>query len=176
MVDNAPSAAAMQLRTTNLMDGFESSEDKGREQATMINSPDKENDFKGRKSDNDSVTSGDDSITWEKETMKIMKTFAEATALEEVKAEETVEDAPVREIDEWEFLAENGDDEALVNLAPPPQPFETRRVVFKTTNLKSLTAIVSVLKASGYGTKQVIFNRLRDLPTVDKISDEEFEY
>ncbi len=33
-----------------------------------------------------------------------------------------------------------------------------------------------VLKASGYGAKQVIFNRLRDLPIVDKISDEEFKY
>ena len=33
-----------------------------------------------------------------------------------------------------------------------------------------------ILGASGYGTKQAIFNRLRDLPTVDKISDKEFEY
>jgi hypothetical protein len=57
----------------------------------------------------------------------------------------TQEVAPVREIVEWEFLAENGDNEALMNLAPPPQPFETRRVVFKTTNLKSLKAIVLVL-------------------------------
>ena len=159
------------------MDGFESSEDEEGVGATTINSPDKEYNFRGRKSDDDSVASGDNSITWEKETMKIMKNFAEATALEEVKAEETVqEDAPVREIVEWECLAENGDDEALMNLAPPPQPFETRRVVFKTTILKSLKAIALVLKASGYGTKQVIFNRLRDLPTVDKISDEEFEY
>ena len=69
------------------------------------------------------------------------------------------------------ILAGNGDDEALMNLAPPPQPFETRRVVFKTNNLKSLKAIALVLKALGYGTKLV-----RDLPTVDKISHEEFEY
>jgi hypothetical protein len=167
----------MQIRTTKPMDGFESSEDEEGVGATTINSPDKEYDFRGRKSDDDSVASGDNSITWEKETMKIMKNFAEATALEEAKAEETVqEDAPVREIVEWDCLAENGDDEALMNLAPPPQPFETRRVVFKTTILKSLKAIALVLKASGYGTKQAIFNRLRDLPTVDKISDKEFEY
>jgi hypothetical protein len=55
MVDDAPSAADMQLRTTNPMDGFESSEDEGREQGTTINSPDKEYDFKGRKSNDDSV-------------------------------------------------------------------------------------------------------------------------
>jgi hypothetical protein len=86
----------MQLRTTNPMDGFESSEDEEGVGAITINSPDKEYDFRGRKCDDDSVASGDDSITWEKETMKIMKTFAEATALEEAKAEETVqEDAPV---------------------------------------------------------------------------------
>ncbi len=104
---------------------------------------------------------GDDSIMWEKETMKIMKTFAKATALEESEAEAVAqEDAPVREIVEWEFLAGNGDDEALMNSAPPPQPFETRRVVFKTTNLKLLKVIVLVLKAPGYGTKQAICNRL----------------
>jgi hypothetical protein len=61
-VDDAPSAATMQLRTTNPMDGFESSEDEGREQATTINSPDKEYDFEGRKSDDDSVALGDDSV------------------------------------------------------------------------------------------------------------------
>jgi hypothetical protein len=89
----------MQIRTTNPMDVFELSEDEEGVGATTINSPDKEYDFRRRKSDDDSVASGDDSIMWEKETMKIMKTFAEATALEEAKAEETVqEDAPVREI------------------------------------------------------------------------------
>ena len=48
------------------MDGFESSVIPP---ATTINSPDKEYNFKGKKSDDDSVASGDDSITWEKEMM-----------------------------------------------------------------------------------------------------------
>jgi hypothetical protein len=106
-------------------------------------------------------------------------TFAEATALEESEAESAAqEDAPVREILEWEYLAEKGTSEEALGSppTPPPQQFKTRRVVFKTTKLKLLKAIALELNASGYGTKQVIFNRLQDLPTVKKISDDEFKY
>jgi hypothetical protein len=88
-----------------------------------INSPDKEYNFKGRKSDDDSITLGDDSIMWENETMKIMQTFAEATTLEEAKAEAVAqEDAPVREILEWEFLAEKGDSNKALGILPAPPP------------------------------------------------------
>ena len=175
-----PSAAATQIRTMNPMEGFESSESEDDVGGAAVNSPDKEYNFQGRKSDDDSVASGDDSIAWERETMKIMATFADATALEERKMEAAAqEDAPaVREIGEYdfEFLAEGGFD--AENLPPPPvQQYESRRVEFKTTNVKSLKAIALVLNVSGYGTKRAIFERCRDSPTgVEKISDDEFEY
>ncbi len=176
-----PSAVATQIRTMNPMDGFESSDSEDDVGGATVNSPDKEYNFKGRKSDDDSVASGDDSITWERETMKIMATFADATALEEGKMEAAAqEDAPaVREIGEYdfEFLADGGFD--AENPPPPPvQQYESRRVEFKTTNVKSLKAIALVLNVSGGGTKRAIFERCCDSPTtgVEKISDDEFEY
>ncbi len=55
--------------------------------------------------------------------MKIMQTFAEATTLEEAKAEAVAqEDAPVREILEWEFLAEKGDSNKALGILPAPPP------------------------------------------------------
>ncbi len=42
------------------MDGFELSESKDDVGGVTVNSPDKEYNFKGRKSDDDSVASGDD--------------------------------------------------------------------------------------------------------------------
>ncbi len=143
------------------MDGFDSSESRDdRGGATAVNSPDKEYNFMGRKSDDDSVASGDDSIAWERETMKIMATFADATALEEGKMEAAAQEdaAPVREIGEYdfEFLADGGFD--AENPAPPPeQQYESRRVEFKASNLKLLKAIALVLSVSGTGTKRVIF-------------------
>jgi hypothetical protein len=175
-----PSAAVTQIRTMNPMDGFESSESEDDVGGAAVNSPDKEYNFKGRKSDDDSVALGDDLITWERETMKIMATFADATALEEGKMEAGAqEDAPaVREIGEYdfEFLADGGFD--AENPPPPPvQQYKSRRVEFKTTNVKSLKAIALVLNVSGYGTKRAIFERCCDSPTgVEKISDDEFEY
>jgi hypothetical protein len=177
-----PSAAATQIRTINPMDGFDSSEseDDGGGATTAVNSPDKEYNFMGRKSDDDSVASGDDSIAWERETMKIMATFADATALEEGKMEAAAQEdaAPVREIGKYdfEFLADGGFD--AENPAPPPeQQYKSRRVEFKASNLKLLKAIALVLSVSGTGTKRVIFNRCRDSPTgVEKISDDVFEY
>ena len=40
--------------------------------------------------------------------------------------------------------------------------------MFKTTKLKLLKASALELNASGYGMKELIFNRLQDLPTVKK--------
>jgi hypothetical protein len=159
------------------MDGFESSEDEG----GAATSPDKEYDFLGKKSDEDSVASGDDSIGWEAEANRVMNAFEQMGVALDAKEEAALqEDAAVPEMEEWELIAEGSADAGVAHPADAPpqvQPFEIRKVVFKTTVLKSLKAIAFVLKASGNnGTKRVIFDRLRDLPAVQKISDDEFHY
>ena len=146
-----------------------------------MNSPDKEYDFLGKKSDEDSVASGDDSIGWEAEAIRVMNSFEQMGVALDAKEEAALqEDAAVPEMEEWELIAEGGEDAGVAHPADaPPQvrPFEIRKVVFKTTVLKLLKAIAFVLKASGNnGTKRAIFDRLRDLPAVQKISDNDFHY
>ena len=176
---NPPAAATARISNINPMDGFESSDDEG---GATLNSPDKEYNFMGNKSDEDSVASGDDSTGWEDEAMRVMHFFEQkGIALDAEEEAALQKDAAIREIYEWELIAGGEDDEeGLANptdAAPPnAQPFEIRKVVFKATVLKSLKAIALVLKTSQYGTKQVLFNRLRDLPAVQKISDDEFHY
>ena len=96
--------------------------------------------------------------------MRVMHSFEQmGIALDAEEEAALQEDAAIREIYEWELIAGGEDDEGLANptdAAPPnAQPFEIRKVVFKTTVLKSLKAIALVLQTSQYGTKQVIFNR-----------------
>ena len=88
-----------------------------------MNSPDKEYNFMGKKSDEDSVASGDDSIGWEEEAMRVMHSFEQmGTALDAQEEATLQEDAAIREIDEWELIAGGGDDEGVANptdAAPP---------------------------------------------------------
>jgi len=48
--------------------------------------------------------------------------------------------------------------------------------VLQTTNMKTLKAIAIMLKLSPHGTKQLLFNRIRDSSDVMKVSDDEFKY
>ncbi len=61
-------------------------------------------DFTMCKSDDNSVESGDDSIAWEKEEDRVLHAFAIQVESEDT-LEDALEDAPVKELDEWELIA-----------------------------------------------------------------------
>ncbi len=64
-------------------------------------------DFTMRKSDDDSVASGDDSIAWGKEEDRVLHAFVIRVEAEDA-LEDALEDAPVKELDKWELIAEGG--------------------------------------------------------------------
>ena len=74
-----------------------------------------------RKSDDDSVASGDDSIAWEKEEDRVLHAFAIQVEAEEA-LEDAFEDAPVKELDEWELIAKGGGEGTADEVAAPPPP------------------------------------------------------
>ena len=132
-------------------------------------------DFTLRKSDDDSVASGDDSIAWEKEEDRVLHAFAIQVEAEDA-LEDALEDAPVKELEEWELIAEGMEGTADKIAAPPPVDFETRTFHLKTTNVKLLKAISLLLNLAVNGKKEVLFNRIRDFPHAIRVSDEEFQY
>jgi hypothetical protein len=128
------------------------------------------------KSGDDSVASGDDSIAWEKEEDRVMHSFANRLEAEN-RLEEAIEDDLVRELEEWELIAGEGEEGTADEVAAPTQEFETRTIQLKKTNVKSLKAIAIMLNLAGNGKKEVLFNRIRDSPhAIRVINDQEFEY
>jgi hypothetical protein len=77
-------------------------------------------DFNMCKSGDDSVASGDDSITWEKEEDRVMHAFANQLEAEN-RVVEAFEDAPVRELEEWELIAGEGEEGTADEVAAPPK-------------------------------------------------------
>jgi hypothetical protein len=77
-------------------------------------------DFNVRKSGDDFVASGDDSIAWEKEEDRVMHSFANRLEAEN-RVEEAFEDAPVRELEKWELIAGEGQEGTADEVAPPPK-------------------------------------------------------
>jgi hypothetical protein len=75
-------------------------------------------DFTMQKSDDNSVASGDDSIAWEKEEDRVLHVFAIPAEAEDA-LENALEDAPVKELEEWELIAEGGEGTAHEVAAPP---------------------------------------------------------
>jgi len=133
-------------------------------------------DFNVRKSGDDSIASGDDSITWEKEEDRVMHSFANRLEAEN-RLEEAFEDDLVRELEEWELIAGVREEGIADEVAAPTQEFETRTVQLKKMNVKSLKAIASMLNLAGNGKKEVLFNRIRDSPyAIRVVNDQEFEY
>jgi len=134
-------------------------------------------DFTMRKSDDDSIASGDDSIAWEKEDDRVVHVFAIQVEAENA-LDDALEDAPapVKELEEWELIAQGGEGTADKVVAPPPIEFETRTIQLKTTNVKLLKAISLLLKLGLNGKKEVLFSCIRDSPHAIRLSDEEFQY
>ena len=143
-------------------------------------------DFTTRKSDDDSVASGDDSAGWEAEEDRVLNAFAIQTVAEDALDDIFVDDGPMKEIHEFMLIAGrgvDGEEEGNADGAAEVEPttttaveYETRRVVLQTTNVKMLKAIAVMVNVSTNGKKQLLFNRIRDSSAVTKVSEDEFEY
>ena len=81
-------------------------------------------------------------------------------------------DTPVKDIHEF-MLAGGEEGNADGDVAPE---FETRQVLLKKTNVKTLREIALKLNVGQAGLKEVLFNCIRDSPHVRKVSEAEFEY
>jgi len=143
-------------------------------------------DFTTRKSDDDSVASGDDSAGWEAEEDRVLNAFTIETVAEDALDDIFVDDGLMKEIHEFMLIAGRGldrEEEGNVGGAAKANPsttavaaYETRRVVLQTTNVKMLKAIAVMVNMSNQGKKQLLFNRIRDSSAVTKVSKDKFEY
>jgi hypothetical protein len=140
--------------------------------------------FTSRKSDNDSVASGDNSAGWEAEEDRALNAFAIQTEAEDALEDLFVDDGPMKEIHEFMLIAgrgvdgEEGNADGATKVDPTTTAveYETRRVVLQMTNVKMLKAIALMVSVSMNEKKQLIFNRIRDSSAVTKVSEDEFEY
>ena len=106
-------------------------------------------DFTTRKSDEDSVASGDDSAGWEAEEDRVLNAFTIQTEAEEALEDLFVDDGPMKEIHEIILIAGRGvdreegnaDSAAKVDPTTTAVEYETRRDMLQTTNVKTLKAI-----------------------------------
>jgi hypothetical protein len=102
-------------------------------------------DFTLRKSDDDSVASGDDSNGWEREEDRVRNAFViQADADDELEVANFTSDGPVNEVLEWTTLTDdlemgNADDEVAL-----PEVVETRNIVLQKTNVKTLKSIALI--------------------------------
>jgi hypothetical protein len=139
-------------------------------------------DFTIRKSDEDSVASGDDSAGWETEEDRVMNSFLAQTEAEEA-LDDLSDDVPMTEVHEFMLISgeEGGDGtegqaDGAAEVAPISVEYKARRVALQTTNVKTLKAIAIMLKLSPHGKKQFLFNHICDSLELMKVSDDEFEY
>ena len=136
-------------------------------------------DFTLRKSDDDSVASGDDSNGWEREEDRVRNAFIiQADADDELELANFTSDGPVNEVLEWTTLTDdlemgNADDEVA---ALPAEVVETRNIVLQKTNVKTLKSIALRFSMSHHGNKRALFDRIRDSPHATKVSADEFQY
>jgi hypothetical protein len=109
-------------------------------------------DFTTRKSDDNSVASGDDSAGWKAEEDRVLNALAE-DALDDI----FVDDGPMKKIHEFILIAGRGvdgeeegnaDGAAEVDPTTTAVEYETRRVVLQTTNMKMLKAIAGMVNVS----------------------------
>ncbi len=77
-------------------------------------------DFTMCKSDDDSVASGTDVIAWEKEEDRVLHAFTIQVEAEDA-LEDALEDAPGKELEEWELIAKGGEGTTDEVLPPPSQ-------------------------------------------------------
>jgi hypothetical protein len=114
-------------------------------------------DFTTRKSDDNSVASGDDSAGWKAEEDRVLNAFAIQTVAEDALDDIFVDDGPMKKIHEFILIAGRGvdgeeegnaDGAAEVDPTTTAVEYETRRVVLQTTNMKMLKAIAGMVNVS----------------------------
>ncbi len=122
-------------------------------------SPDKAlPDIAAQKTDDDSIASGDDSASWDKETERVMHLFA-AQAIAEAMVDEADMAAVNEEVQEWTLLTneEAGREEAAnANPAPPPR-WQTNGVEARclpTDQSQNVEGDCIRTEASGVGIKK----------------------
>jgi hypothetical protein len=137
-------------------------------------------DFNRKKSDDDSVASGNDSAAWEKEGEQMRHVIlAQAQAKDADDISE--DDSPVNEVEEFMMIC--GEGEQVVNENPlpsnvPQQEFEMIQVeLIRLTGVAILKEIVTLFSLSTNAPKKEVYlNCIRDSSHVTKISDTAFEY
>ena len=118
--------------------------------------------FKKRKSDDDSVATGDDSDGWEREEERVMARLAAQLIADEA-LDEAAEDAePFNSIEEWEYLVEEAaiDDDESPPLAATEATVDVL-VEFKKVKVPNLREIAIKMNVSKTGAnKRLLFDRI----------------
>ena len=134
-------------------------------------------DFTLQKSDDDSVTSGDDSNGWEREEDQVRNAFdIQADAEDELELANFTFDGPVNEVPEWTTLTNNSEmGNPNDEVAAPVQVVETRNIVLQKTNMKTLKSITLLFSVSPNENK-AFSDCIWDSPHATKVSDNSFDH
>jgi hypothetical protein len=134
--------------------------------------------FKKRKSDNDSVATGDDSDGWEREEERVMARLAAQLIADEALDEAADDSEPFNLIEEWEYLAEEAaiDDDESPPLAATEATVDVL-VEFKKVKVPNLREIAIKMNVSQTGAnKRLLFDRIMASGGVTKIDENSFKY
>jgi hypothetical protein len=134
-------------------------------------------DFNVRKSDDDSVASGDDSNGWEVEEVRLTHIIA-AQAEREDSIEEREIEIIVPEVHEWEQSLEEGnpDEGAAAPTGSAAAVFEAIHYPYVKTTGKILKDLAQKFRLSCTGNKRILYDRIRDCDCVEKLGADEFIY
>ncbi len=124
-------------------------------------------DFNLRKSEEDSIASGDDSDGWDKEEGRVMHDLAAQAKADDVLDEAVFPDVPMNEVNEWEVLVEEGNADDQNTVEDDPPTFETIRILFQKTTAKVLGEIAKKLDVALNGSKRKLFDRIRNSDHVE---------
>eukprot|EP00956_Cyclotella_meneghiniana_P005902 scaffold7734_cov39-Cyclotella_meneghiniana.AAC.1 len=143
-------------------------------------------DFSTRKSDENSLMSGDDSNGWEQEERAMEAMIAAQNAEEELQAD-MMPDLTVPVVADWELLAEDAEADAPAEGGTQEIQYETKTTKVKYTkagkkwNKNQLYDLFLQLDIQGTSiknnsNKRAVFDAIRDSNKVVKLNDDEFQF
>ncbi len=134
-------------------------------------------DFSLRKSEEDSIASGDDSNAWEQEQGRVMHEFTAQADADDALDVAAFPAIAMNKMNEWEFLAERNADDIEDDRPTPPQ-FETVRIIYQKTTAKALAEIAIKLNITQKEGKRKLFDKIREYGSgrIDKVDDDAFNY
>jgi hypothetical protein len=133
-------------------------------------------DFNLRKSEEDSIASGDDSNGWDKEEGRVMHDLATQAKADDVLDDAVFPDIRMNEVNEWEVLAEEGNADDQNTVEDDRPTFETIRILFQKTTAKDLGEIAKKLGVSSNGSERKLFDRIRVSDHLEKVDNDSFDY